>query len=144
MSDDEKRIPEPRDGLGWAKDFVDRQATVMHLPTGTIGRVQKLFDGQGQLYVSPVNQTPVKSPVLELDSGSSFVAEPGQFIEFNDREKDFLKRSWAVVRKLSQDFAVLSTATAVTPKTAMMILASIFRQHADELDRARKRMPHAG
>lgn len=139
MSDDEKTIPEPRDPLQWAKDLVDRKATVMHLPTGRIGRVERLYDGQGQLYVSPSNNMPVKSPVLELEGGNSFVAAPGQFTEFSDREQDYVKRASAVLRKLAQDFAMLSSATQVPPKTAMMILASLFRMHADDLDTTRQR-----
>lgn len=138
MSDDDS-IPMPRDQHGWAKDFVDRGAWVMHLPSRTIGKVARFYDGEGQLYVSPTNSAPVKAPVIEMERGNSFVAEAGAFIELNEREQDFFNRASAVVQKLISDFAMLSTATQVPPKTAMMLLSTILRTQADELDRARTR-----
>jgi hypothetical protein len=131
MSEDDK--------LGWAKALVDRKAWVLHLGTDTIGRASKLYDGRGELYVSPVNNVPVSAPVLELDTGASHVADPSTFTELSESHVKFLAKVFAEL-----DVAVkvvhAGTAGLVQPPTALMLMAAAFRSQAVQFDRARRNL----
>lgn len=102
--------------------------------TGRWGAVKKLH-APGE-YVSPVNELPVDAPVLELDTGDSFIAnagEEGRFVELDNDEHDFLVHT---ARTLSQ--AVLSISARAAAKLprelALRMMANELRSIASTVE----------
>lgn len=124
------------DSLAWAKDLVDRRAWVVHLETGSIGQVERLYDGAGEVYVSPVNQAPVRAPVIVMEGGASHVADPSLFVELGVAEIDFAKASLVALSDLVIDRA--RDSGELKRSTAMYLLSLAMKSQARLLDRARE------
>jgi|SRR6266850_185091 len=124
------------DDLEWAKKLVDEGAFVFHMPTKSIGRVAKLFDGRGEQYVSTLTQQPTQGPVIEMANGASFVAKPGEFMRLEEREAEFYVRAVDLVGGLSLELGRLAVAHRVRPTTCAVLLAAALRAQVAELERA--------
>lgn len=62
----------------WADDLIANGRWLVH-QHGRVGRAHKFYDGVEVKYVSKVNGDAVNGPVLELDTGNGFVADPAAF-----------------------------------------------------------------
>lgn len=71
----------------WAEGLIAKNAFVFHIETYAVGRATKFFDGEIEVYSSPVNGKPVRgSAVLELDTGHALLADPEKWMELSKAE----------------------------------------------------------
>lgn len=83
----------------WCKSVVGK--VLLNLPTRTVGKVVKFHDGDESKYLDP-NGVEVTDPVVLLDKGDAFLADPEGFIEFTETDAEvFYKVQDAVCLLLS-------------------------------------------
>jgi hypothetical protein len=113
------------------EEMVDRRAVVLHLETGTVGRMAKLHE-PGE-YTSPGNGKPVDSRVVELEDGNSFVVKEGVFVPLAGREVEVWEMLSSVVTDSLKVAARMAAARQVDVEVFSVIAGSILRQHERQM-----------
>jgi hypothetical protein len=71
--------------LALGRALEGKKAWILH-ESLAIGPVKRFWDGETEKFVSPLNELEVEAPVIELETGHSFVAKPGSFAELEPKE----------------------------------------------------------
>lgn len=79
--------------IDWARPLVTDRAWVIHVKSGTVGRVARYYDGEGRVYEPRVEAAEAFEmrlrPMIELDGGESFEASRDQFVRLSESEARF-------------------------------------------------------
>jgi hypothetical protein len=126
------------DDLGWAKDFVSRNAWVLHVESRVVGKVVALYDGEGKKWVGQIDPRPVQEPVLKLEQGHTFIAKAGSFIELAEKEAQFVSEAQAGLSAIVGAAAQRAGALGVVPQACALLLAAAFAQQLREIERMAK------
>jgi hypothetical protein len=113
------------------EEMVERRAVVLHLETGTVGRMARLHE-PGE-YTSPGNGKPVDARVVELEDGNSFVVKDGVFVPLAGREIEVWEMLSSVVTDSLKVAARTAAARQVDVEVFSVIAGSILRQHERQL-----------
>jgi hypothetical protein len=110
---------------GWASELVGKQAVVLHVPTKTVGTCARYYDGDDDVFTSPVNGEQVPSPVISLGEGHSFLAsEEAAFIELSEAEVAYHRAAQAQLGGTVRMLAALAANGGVSPQAASILLIS--------------------
>jgi hypothetical protein len=121
--------------LDWAKALADERAWVLHLETRTVGRVEALYDGEGNRYTPPGQARALRDAVLKLEGGHTFLAKPGSFARFEAAEAQLYVAAVEAVREAVAGMARLGTASGVKQTTGLLLIAAALRAQLRELER---------
>lgn len=123
----------------WAQALVDDHAWVMHVPTGVVGQVESLFDGEVRVYVSPENDRPVPGSVLALAQGHTFVATEENFVRLADHEARFYEAIQQVVAGALRELIPVGAAMAVPAPTINVLIIAALKTQAAILEAEHRR-----
>jgi hypothetical protein len=104
----------------------------------TVGRCAKLHE-PGGTYVSTVNpEEPLEEPVLELDSGHTFVARAGNFLQLSDADVKFYNEAVEGVRELLTVMVMVSAGGKIAKTMSRVLLQSALQQQVQKLQKPEK------
>lgn len=119
----------------WANSLLEKQAWVLHTPTLSVGAVRRFYDGEETKWRSTIDGNEVPSPVLELETGHGFIANPEVFVEMSAAE---LRLYVAIQQGLSTLVAVVArnaSTQGVRPHAGFALLIAAFRAQLAALER---------
>src|SRR5208282_4206735 len=90
----------------WGLELELEKAWVFHVPTRTIGRVSKFYSLGDAL--DPLGH-PVKSPVIALEQGHTFVAHPQNFTLLSEADAKFYGGTQQVLREAMKQLVMMGS-----------------------------------
>lgn len=107
------------------EELVERQAYVMHVETQVAGKCVRLYK-PGE-WTSPINNQPVTDPVLELDTGDTFVLKPMKpdaIVPMSQREVDLYDGFTKIMGK-ALEIALRMGRSSQMPKLNALLIISV-------------------
>jgi hypothetical protein len=117
------------------RDLVTRKAVVLNHPCQVVGKAEKYWDGEEDVYYSPTNQSPVKHPVLELSNGNALLALRGNWQELTGAGERLYSSMVVGVAALVKVSARNASAQGMELETGIAIMTSILRAQAAALEK---------
>ena len=140
MSDDATQAP-----IDWARKLVQEQAWVMHIKTGTVGRVARFFDGEGHVYeprVEAAESFDARPALIEFDEGGSFEAEADQFMKLSASEQRFYAAAVEGIRNFTHELARFAVSAGIGKLLFENLVSAAYRGQLGALERARPGRHH--
>lgn len=126
----------------WLSGLVAKQATVFHLATRVVGRAQAYFDGAQRKFVSPVNDAPVPTPVLVLDTGHAVTApDEKSMLVLTDAEAAFYDGAQALLSMVITNCVQLAAKAGLPLLTMNQLVVSMLQTQAAILEAQAAHLP---
>lgn len=80
--------------VAWGTEAAAQKKWVYHAATGVVGRVIEFYDGEEEVFFSPIDLLAVKDPVVVIEGGHSLLAKPGEvfgFVTLSQQELRFFE-----------------------------------------------------
>lgn len=122
----------------WAQSAMGQ--LMLHVGTRTVVRLTKFYDGENDVYTSPINNLPVKGPVVEAFTGSTFVANPDLFIRLTEKEGEFYAGTEASLANFLREIAKAAGEMGVRPATMSALVIVALRTQASKLEAEHQKM----
>lgn len=133
MSDEAHQTP-----IDWARPLVVEQAWVIHIRTGTVGRVARYYDGEGRVYEPRVEPAPSRTSghpaMLELDGGQSFEASRDQFVRLSAAEARFYAGAVEGVKNMVAELAKFAVSGGMGQTMFEYLVGAAMRGQLTALD----------
>jgi hypothetical protein len=103
-------------------------AIVCDVARGVVGKIDKTHEAG--TYISPVNKKPVLAPVIELDTGESFVAEARNLDAFQVVQgpaEQFYRDVQTAIGEVTKGICAGAARMKLPPKVAFLILGRAFQ-----------------
>jgi hypothetical protein len=132
--------------IDWARKLVAEQAWVMHIRTGTVGRVARFFDGEGHVYEPKVDAAESSfssgMALIELDQGDSFDATADQFMRLSEAEQRFYAAAVEGVRNFTHELARFAVSAGIGKMLFENLVGAAYRGQLGALERERPGRHH--
>lgn len=138
MSDE--ATPDAGAPIDWARTLVQEQAWVLHMRTGTVGRVARFYDGEGHVYEPRVEPAPAfeprTSPAIELEEGHTFHATGAdQFIRLSPAHARFYTATVDGLRQWTFELAKFAASGGIPQSLFETLVGSAMRGQLRTLGR---------
>jgi hypothetical protein len=116
--------------------WVDAGAYVFHIPTGTVGKAKKFWDGVTERWLSPLNNRAVEVAVLELEDGNAFMAtNPDDWTALTNAEVRYFNALQQGLGGLIQVAARNASSQGIPLEAGLSITVSVLRTQLAALER---------
>lgn len=127
------------EAIAWARERAATGATVMHVPTGTVGIARKV-QAEEPYYVSPANGEPVKDPVFVIDVDEverGLLVAPNAWVELSESAVKFRDSFRDGMRKMLLASAAMAAISGVEKDLAFEIIVSTLKEQSRILEGSR-------
>jgi len=117
----------------WGENLVGLLA--LHVPSQTIGKVVKFYDGVDSVYTSTTNNAPVEGPVVAFESGDTFVGEEDSIVPLTPEEGEYYV---AVLQSVGLNMKACAEAGAkrgMTQAKGMLLIGVALKTYVREINR---------
>jgi len=126
--------------IDWWRGLVQEQAWVIHIRSGTVGRVARFFDGEGHVYEPKVEKAEAyeharSTPVVELEEGHTFHAAPDQFMRLSGPQERFYRAAVEGVGNFTLELARFAASAGIPQSLFQSLLGSAMRSQLQALGR---------
>lgn len=126
----------------WAKiraQLAQDGATVMHIPTRVIGKVEKFYDGDADKWQDP-NGVYLVTPVLKLTNGHAFSAiDQKDFLPLTEMQAGYYHAATEDMAVMVAKLAMIAAQAKMPMEETTVLLSSMLREQARALDLAARR-----
>lgn len=130
---DETKVSDVAAPHAWVFDLQAKGALVMHIASWRVGKIENFFDGVQNVYESPHDGTPVTAPVVVLDTGDAFVADPAMFRVLNEAETKLFALTYESMKETLGAIGAFVLAAKIDKTVAMQIVSTALRAQAQAL-----------
>jgi hypothetical protein len=119
------------------EELAERQAFLLHNETGVVGRAKRLYPANEY---KGENGRLVELPVLELDTGDTFVVRPEAFTPLSDREVALVEGATKMLTSVITVCMRQSKAARIELPVAALLVLSCFRMQERALELESRRV----
>lgn len=120
----------------WADTLIRNQTKILHAEHLVFGQVVQFFDGETNKWKSTVNGEEVPAPVVVLDTGDAFRAEPSKFVAMNPAAVRFYEALQIGVAGLIAVGARNANAAGVAAEVGYALTIAALRAQLAQLERS--------
>lgn len=106
------------------EELVEKRGLVLHNETQTLGRAVAYFDGVDRRSLG-LDGKEVPAPVLQLDTGDTFVVKPYAFTPLSDREAAFVGNLQSMVRDAAMIAIGVAASLGMDQQVVMQLAAFV-------------------
>jgi hypothetical protein len=118
--------------------LVEHTPFLLHIPTQTIGKMNRFWDGEKNVHISAHGQ-PVKGRVIGFENGHTFVAKDENFIVLAEHEAKFYVGCVNVLTEGLKALVRMGAEHEVAPATINVLIVGALRTQATVLEAGHRR-----